>query len=298
MELDFNQILFFLTSITLIAAAIYLVKTASRTHREPSSNNTVLYSGMARTPVAQAIATIPQQNPRNPQNPVAIAQPSHNYPTAIVGEPQICGARTIKLEVELPRLPERIRIPFEKLPRLLELLESREEKPIEAIESPREESVEHHRSVVQEDKVEEKGETTSFMEHPEAPWLDIISRVSGLEFSRDGRRVYCTIHGWVPYIVTVDGRIMCREGYHTLWDPNRERYKPPSKQELLELKRMLDKLKDEVGELQRVAEMTPTLVAPPRKKGEKGIMEEGEELEELEEREEYEEEELREDHGE
>ncbi|OYT39586.1 MAG: hypothetical protein B6U89_03925 [Desulfurococcales archaeon ex4484_58] len=77
------------------------------------------------------------------------------------------------------------------------------------------------------------------MGHQDKPWIDIISKVSGLVFSGDGERVYCPRHGWVTYIVASDGRILCGEGHETLWDPNKPKTYP-----IKELKKISRKLRN------------------------------------------------------
>jgi len=172
--------------------------------------------------------------------------------------------KTITLEIELPDLPERLTIPFSKIPQLLEVL--REEK---------------------HEKGRDKGiHSFSFMGHYDKPWLDIISKVSGLEFSKDGERVYCPKHGWVPYIVASDGRIICSEGHETLWDPNKPKTYPVK--ELKEMNRELAKVENEIQELKNMSQLQP--IKTIEQEEHKREIEEEEEPEEPIEEAEYEEE--------
>ncbi len=270
MELDLNQILFFLTSIILIFTAAYIVKTASR--KPPNT-----YNNRREQPYH-----VNPQQPYSPsyshgvQQPYQVIQP-RSIPANIETILRTHTPRTITLEIEFPELPPKLTIPFEKLPKLLEVIKE-EEKTASSLASMEVGGEPPHH------KKQERGEkhSVSFGKHPDNPLLDILSRVSGLEFSGDGNRVYCPRHGWTDYIITTDGRIMCREGYHILWDPNRERYMPPSKKELQQLQDELTRLTHEVEELQRQAEMRtepmPAPTTPTPKK--KAIEEEEEEIEE------------------
>jgi len=94
--------------------------------------------------------------------------------------------------------------------------------------------------------------------------LDLLEKVSGLEFSEDGQRVYCPRHGWVPYVITSDGRILCGEEYETLWDPNKDRYRPPSKKELLKLQRELAQASRDIEELRNMASFQPVQLQPKK----------------------------------
>lgn len=212
-------------------------------------------------------------------------------------EPGNSSLRTITIEVEIP---EKIRIPMEKLPELVRLVE-REEEPREPGPGERVERVmENFRKRIRE-LASEKIETTSFMEHPSNPWIDIVSKVSGLEFSGDGKRVYCPEHGWVNYIVTSDGRILCGYDYHILFDPNKPKQYPVKK--IRKMNRELEETLRDIQELRSMAHMEPIPIKRRRNKeirrGEEEPEEEYEEPveeakygeeEDIEEREEYEEE--------
>ncbi len=183
-----------------------------------------------------------------------------NNPTPIINNNE--NKKKITLEIEFPDLPEKIRVPYSKLPKLFELLEQEEPIPIKNMEKsgPSQPALglrETGEAKVQREKEEprqEEQKSWSSLRRHDNPLLDILEKVSGLEFSEDGNRVYCPRHGWVPYIVTSDGRILCGEEYETLWDPNKDRY--PSKQELREIQEGLSKIYSEIEELRRQAQIT------------------------------------------
>jgi len=102
--------------------------------------------------------------------------------------------REISLVVQLPDIPDKLVIPFEKLPQLLNLT-----KPEIAADS------------VAKNEMQQVIDKRA---------LALISKVSGLEFSMDGSKVYCNRHGWTDYIITDDGRIICKAGSETLYDPH------------------------------------------------------------------------------
>jgi len=248
MELVITAVFIFSASIMFLAFAL----AALRSSREPRESKAV-------TPHVMAVA------PRKPIGEVkAPINPPVNIEEKIREITHAPSQRTIRLEIEFPELPEKITIPFEKLPELLSLLGTSRE--------------EHHRIVVQGESEEEKAKerkSWSAMKYHDRPWLDILSRVSGLEFSEDGEKVYCPRHGWTYYIVASDGRILCGEGKETLWDPNRERYRPPDKRELMKLQKELMDVKREIGELQHIAEMRPPRTkAKPREEAREEYIEE------------------------
>ena len=237
----------FSASIMFLAFAL----AALRSSREPRESKAV-------TPHVMAVA------PRKPIGEVkAPINPPVNIEEKIREISQTpLSSRSIVLEIELPRIPEKIKLDFDKFRKFMEIL--REE--------------EHHNFVVQGESEEEKAKerkSWSAMKYHDRPWLDILSRVSGLEFSEDGEKVYCPRHGWTYYIVASDGRILCGEGKETLWDPNRERYRPPDKRELMKLQKELMDVKREIGELQHIAEMRPPRTkTKPREEAREEYMEE------------------------
>jgi len=208
---------------------------------------------MVNPPVNTGVQRSTQQtqaphNPPHTQLDKTLVNSPVNQESSLVHQIQ-APSRTITLEIEFPELPPRLKIPLEKLPKILELLG--EETTHETL---------HHKIVVQEQSREEaRGEKRSWSagKYFDKPWLDILSRVSGLEFSGDGEKVYCPRHGWVPYIVASDWRILCGEGHEVLWDPNKERYRPPDKRELLRMQKELMSIRKEIEDLQRTAEMRP-----------------------------------------
>ena len=259
MEIDPEQILFFTTSIILILAAIYLIKTAKNHRETPIYNPNYNYNTRKQyTPLPHYTTHV------NPPVNTDIVKP--------IQQIQAPSQRTIRLEIEFPELPETIRIPLEKLPKLLEVIkEGREEEAGMGREM-------HHKIVVQGESEEERAKerkSWSALRRHDNPLLDILERVSGLEFSEDGERVYCPRHGWVHYIIASDGRIICGEGHENLWDPNKDRFIPPSKKEMERLQRELMNIRREIEDLQRQAELRPT--EAPRKKTEKEIGEDYEE---------------------
>ena len=173
--------------------------------------------------------------------------------------------KKILLEIEFPALPEKIKIPFERLPELLKLLGKTEEnhgflmKELENPEPYREEAPQLGGGTTKETEAptSKGGEngigTVSLMGHRESPWIDIVSKVSGLEFSGDGKKVYCPQHGWVNYIVTTDGRILCGYDYHILFDPSRPKTYPLS--EIKKMKKELQETMNEIQELRNKAAM-------------------------------------------
>ena len=259
MEIDPEQILFFTTSIILILAAIYLIKTAKNHRETPIYNPNYNYNTRKQyTPLPHYTTHV------NPPVNTDIVKP--------IQQIQAPSQRTIRLEIEFPELPETIRIPLEKLPKLLEVIkEGREEEAGMGREM-------HHKIVVQGESEEEKAKerkSWSALRRHDNPLLDILERVSGLEFSEDGERVYCPRHGWVHYIIASDGRIICGEGHENLWDPNRERYRPLDKRELMKLQKELMDVKREIGELQHMAEMRPPRTkAKPREEAREEYIEE------------------------
>ena len=265
MELVITAVFIFSASIMFLAFAL----AALRSSREPRESRAV-------TPHVMAVA------PRKPSGSVAEEAKTPINPPVNTMEKirEITHApRTIRLEIEFPELPETIRIPLEKLPKLLEVIkEGREEEAGIGREM-------HHNFVVQGEEAKEERKSWSAMKHYDRPWLDILSRVSGLEFSEDGEKVYCPRHGWTYYIVASDGRILCGEGKETLWDPNKERYRPPDRRELMKLQKELMDVKREIGELQHIAEMRPprTKTKPREEAREEYIEEEYEEEPEEEE---------------
>jgi len=105
--------------------------------------------------------------------------------------------REISLVVQLPDIPDKLVIPFEKLPVLLNLTKPEPEM----VESTTRNENQDNKSI-------------------DKRALALISKVSGLEFSVDGSKVYCNRHGWTDYIITEDGRIICKTGNETLYDPH------------------------------------------------------------------------------
>ena len=251
MELVITAVFIFSASIMFLAFAL----AALRSSREPRESKPI-------TPHVMAVA------PRKPTGEVkAPINPPVNIEEKIREISQApLSSRSIVLEIELPRIPEKIKLDFDKFRKFMEIL--REE--------------EHHNFVVQGESEEEKAEerrSWSALRRHDNPLLDILERVSGLEFSEDGERVYCPRHGWVHYIIASDGRIICGEGHENLWDPNRERYRPPDKRELMKLQKELMDVKREIGELQHIAEMRPprNKAKPREEAGEEYIEEEYEE---------------------
>ena len=259
MELVITAVFIFSASIMFLAFAL----AALRSSREPRESKPI-------TPHVMAVA------PRKPSGSVVeeVKTPINPPVNTMEKIREITQApRTIRLEIEFPELPETIRIPLEKLPKLLEVIkEGREEEAGIGREM-------HHNFVMQKEAREEERRSWSALRRHDNPLLDILERVSGLEFSEDGERVYCPRHGWVHYIIASDGRIICGEGHENLWDPNRERYRPPDKRELMKLQKELMDVKREIGELQHIAEMRPprTKAKPREEAGEEYIEEEYEE---------------------
>ena len=246
MELVITAVFIFSASIMFLAFAL----AALRSSREPRESRPITPHAMAvapRKPIGEVKAPI------NP--PVNIEEKIREISQAPL------SSRSIVLEIELPRIPEKIKLDLDKFRKFMEIL--REE--------------EHHNFVVQGESEEEKAEerkSWSALRRHDNPLLDILERVSGLEFSEDGERVYCPRHGWVHYIIASDGRIICGEGHENLWDPNRERYKPPDKRELMKLQKELMDVKREIGELQHIAEMRPPRTrAKPREGAREEYME-------------------------
>ena len=247
MELVITAVFIFSASIMFLAFAL----AALRSSREPRESKPI-------TPHVMAVA------PRKPIGEVkAPINPPVNIEEKIREISQTpLSSRSIILEIELPRIPEKIKLDFDKFRKFMEIL--REE--------------EHHNFVVQGESEEEKAEerrSWSALRRHDNPLLDILERVSGLEFSEDGERVYCPRHGWTHYIIASDGRIICGEGHENLWDPNKNRFIPPSKKEMERLQRELMNIRREIEDLQRQAELRPT--EAPRKKTEKEIGEDYEE---------------------
>jgi len=192
------------------------------------------YAKQKHEPVRKATVTVGDQAQPKPvleTNNIAVLDPKPSD-------------RRIVLEIEFPELPERIRIPFYKLPELLRLMNTEEDKEQNSSmtkpDQTRDQQQEAQREV-KEAEQKEANETYSFAGHPSIPWLDIVSKVSGLEFSGDGKKkkVYCPRHGWVDYVVTSDGRILCGYDNHVLFDPNKPKELPTSE---------LKKIKKELGQ--------------------------------------------------
>ena len=242
----------FSASIMFLAFAL----AALRSSREPRESRVV-------TPHVMAVA------PRKPSGSVVEEAKTPIIPPVNIEEKireisqTPLSSRSIVLEIELPRIPEKIKLDFDKFRKFMEIL--REE--------------EHHNFVVQGEEAREERKSWSALRRHDNPLLDILERVSGLEFSEDGERVYCPRHGWTHYIIASDGRIICGEGHENLWDPNRERYRPLDKRELMKLQKELMDVKREIGELQHIAEMRPprTKAKPREEAGEEYIEEEYEE---------------------
>ncbi len=207
-----------------------------------------------------------------------------NNPTPIINNE---NKKKITLEIEFPDLPERIKVPYSKLPLLLELLNGdltivRNREELEEVLglNKREEPEKKKEEAREEEKKENEIGTVSFMGHRESPWIDIVSKVSGLEFSGDGKKVYCPQHGWVDYIVTTDGRILCGYDYHTLFDPNKPKTYPIKK--VSRMKKELHETLKEIQELRNKAALTMEIPEQTRDIEEENIEEE-ESIEEYEE---------------
>ena len=202
--------------------------------------------------------------------------------------------KKILLEIEFPDLPERITLSIDKLPELLKLLDKTGKNhrfltnELENPEPYREEAPQLGGGTTEETEaptskgVGNRIGTVSLMGHRESPWIDIVSKVSGLEFSGDGKKVYCPQHGWVDYIVTTDGRILCGYDYHTLFDPNKPKTYPLS--EIKKMKKELRETMNEIQELRNKAAMeTPGQISKEDIEEENAEEEEGETEKEYEE---------------
>ena len=226
----------FSASIMFLAFAL----AALRSSREPRESKAITPHVMAVAPRKPSGSVVEEaKTPINP--PVNIEEKIREISQTPL------SSRSIVLEIELPRIPEKIKLDFDKFRKFMEIL--REE--------------EHHNFVVQKEAREEEKRSWSALRRHDNPLLDILERVSGLEFSEDGERVYCPRHGWVHYIIASDGRIICGEGHENLWDPNKNRFIPPSKKEMERLQRELMNIRREIEDLQRQAELRPT--EAPRK---------------------------------
>ncbi len=261
-DMDFEFILYLLTSIFLIIAAIYLVKSSKETgNKEGRVNNPGQYPSQSRDQAP--FINFPYEYYMRQEDPrqYYCGEPFYREPRR--------PRNTVLIEVELPELPYRVKIPFEKLDSLISLIRENSEEVLgrkaAAAAQPNTTSV--------ETDIEKRSWST--IGHPDKPWIDIISKVSGLEFSKDGARVYCPRHGWTHYIVSSDGRILCGEGGETLWDPNTPKTYPVN--ELKQVARELAKLEKEVKGLRNMAQIQPMEIPENR---EQGYMEETEEAEE------------------
>ena len=153
---------------------------------------------------------------------VEIARPEQALGTLLKDNPVTNSNddnKKILLEIELPDLPERITLSIDKLPELLKLLKenNEESKPqYQSIENPepyREEAPGIKGGIQEGGEASNTGggvDTYSFMEHPSNPWIDIVSKVSGLEFSGDGKRGLLP-QAWLGKLHSYLGRT------HTMW---------------------------------------------------------------------------------
>ncbi len=267
MRLDPNMILFWVTSLVLVSTAVYIIA-----------------KNRDRNPRLEQSKPLAKPNPQSleyhdviiPEYPQQLRIPAAYNPYS--------SNKSIVLEVELPEIPNRLRIPLEKLPEILKLV--KEPQPLtyqhggipHEVEAskPRGGSVKPEEAAaprMEAAKKPRRVDTYSFMEHPSNPWIDIVSKVSGLEFSGDGKRVYCPRHGWVNYIVASDGRILCGYDYHTLFDPNKPKTYPL--REIKKMKKELQETMSEIQELRDKASMS-TESSPMRdiNGGEEGVDEE------------------------
>ena len=171
MELVITAVFIFSASIMFLAFAL----AALRSSREPRESRAVTPHVMAVAPRKPSGSVVEEaKTPINP--PVNIEEKIREISQAPL------SSRSIVLEIELPRIPEKIKLDFDKFRKFMEIL--REE--------------EHHKIVVQGESEEEKAEerrSWSALRRHDNPLLDILERVSGLEFSEDGERVYCPRHG-------------------------------------------------------------------------------------------------------
>lgn len=277
MDLDLNLALFYFTSLFLIVSALYIVRKATSNRLQNNTHPQQQYTY--------------NYDPVQPQviPPEAIKYLNRENPPWIQQIPQLQSqSRSLKLEIELPELPERVRIGYDKLPELLRLLETYREEPLERGRGVgRGENIGREGPGVKggihqvEEAPNTRGgvDTYSFIGHHRDPWIDIISKVSGLEFSGDGKRVYCPRHGWVNYIVTSDGRILCGYDYHILFDPNKPKTYPVKA--LKKMKKELQETMNEIQELRDKASMT--ISSPPLNVENVDVEEEGEDSGEEEE---------------
>ncbi len=243
MNVDLNLIIFWLTSLFLAFTAALLI-TRGRPRSEPQICG-------SKTPVPQ---------PVNPPVPMNIQQPYSSVGRGLDSwEPPGSHPNRVLIELELPEIPRYIRVNdpaiLSRLLRDLGVLEEDNEEASRPQVDNAGRDVFHGDSPVSRPRgapsSDETIESFSTRGHHDNPILDLVETVTGLEFSPDGRRIRCPLHGWSPYTITSAGDIICNSGPHLLWSSSH-----PSTREFMKLLREaqleLTQLEDEAGEKKKM----------------------------------------------